>query len=120
MDPWRRIVRLSFAYGPMFARRRGLVIAPGLLHVAGMAKQAPLPKQRHYRNPAWNRAVRHRELPGCREHGLQRRIEILSESEVDHWEAIASNPVSSGRKTPDGAAPNWQSGLPAMCVSPDL
>jgi hypothetical protein len=98
MDPWRRIVRLSFAYGPMFARRRGLVIAPGLLHVAGMAKQAPLPKQRHYRNPAWNRAVRHRELPGCREHGLQRRIEILSESEVDHGKLSRLIPSAAGER----------------------
>ena len=45
-------VRLGFAHGPTFERRRRLVIAPGLLHVAGMAKQAPLPKQRHSRNPA--------------------------------------------------------------------
>jgi hypothetical protein len=36
---------------PMFARRRGLVIAPGLLHVGGHGQASPLPKQRHYRNP---------------------------------------------------------------------
>ena len=66
MDPWKRVCSRTHelqatcrklcraaSHGPMFARRRGLVIAPGLLHMAGMAKQAPLPKQRHYRNPAW-------------------------------------------------------------------
>jgi hypothetical protein len=53
MDPYAPIAsRLSFPYGSMFARRRGLVIAPGCATLAGMAKQAPLPKQRHYRNPA--------------------------------------------------------------------
>ena len=31
MDPWTHRRPLWFAYGPMFARRRGLVIAPGLL-----------------------------------------------------------------------------------------
>jgi hypothetical protein len=29
MDPSKRVLRLSFAYGPTFERRRGLVIAPG-------------------------------------------------------------------------------------------
>ena len=44
--------------------------------------------------------------------------EIYCESEIDHGNA--SNPVSSGRTTPDGAAPNWQSGLLAITVCTQL
>ena len=65
MDPWKRVCSRTHelqatcrklcraaSHGPMFARRRGLVIAPGLLHVGGHGQASPLPKQRHYRNPA--------------------------------------------------------------------
>jgi hypothetical protein len=65
MDPWKRVCSRTHelqatcrklcraaSHGPMFARRRGLVIAPGLLHVGGHGQASPLPKQRHCRNPA--------------------------------------------------------------------
>ena len=46
-------VRLGFAHGPTFERRRGLVIAPGVApRWRAWPSKAPLPKQRHYRNPA--------------------------------------------------------------------
>ena len=32
------------SYGPMFARRRGLVIAPGLRHVGGHGQASPSPQ----------------------------------------------------------------------------
>ena len=46
----------------MFARRRGLVIAPGLLHMAGMAKQALSPNSDATEIRQANRAVRHRDF----------------------------------------------------------
>ena len=77
-------VRLGFAYGPMEARAftqrmkckslagSRLVIAPGgCATLAGMAKQANSDTTEIQRG---NRAVRHRELPACREHGLQGRL----------------------------------------------
>ena len=33
-----------WTHGPMFARRRGLVIAPGLLHVGGHGQASPSPQ----------------------------------------------------------------------------
>ena len=43
----------------------GLVIAPGSATLAGMAKQAPLPKQRHYRNPARKSSGASSRPSGC-------------------------------------------------------
>ena len=54
---------------PIFTRRRGLVIAPGLLHVGGHGQASPSPQTN--RNPARVRAVRHREVSGRREHGVR-------------------------------------------------
>jgi hypothetical protein len=48
----RKLCRAA-SYGPTFERRADLSSRPGgCAMLASMAKQAPLPKPRHYRNPA--------------------------------------------------------------------
>jgi hypothetical protein len=63
------------SYGSMFARRRGLVIAPGLLHVGGHGQARPLsPNSDTTEIQRGNRAVRHLNISGRREPGLQGRV----------------------------------------------
>jgi hypothetical protein len=59
----------SWAVGTISAGRCGLAIAPGLLHVAGMAKQALSPDSGTTEIQRGNRAMRHLNISGRLEHG---------------------------------------------------
>ena len=90
---------VALVYGPMFARRRGLIIAPRLLHVGGHGQASPslqtatLPKSSEEIRQA-NRVMRHRNLfklrraeaPGARfaKEMTLRRLELKAEMIKSH------------------------------------
>ena len=63
----------SSRFPPMDPRSKGVADLSsrlGCATLAGMAKQAPLPKQRHYRNPAKKSSGASSQVPDRREYGL--------------------------------------------------
>ena len=85
MDPWKRVVYAK--YEMQVTCRKRTCHRTGLLHVGGHGPASPSPQTATLPKFSEEMTVRHRELPGCREHGLQGRFSPL-EAPAAGWRLI--------------------------------
>ena len=90
---------LSFAYGPMFERRRGLVIAPGLLHIGGHSQASPFSQTATL--PKFSEEIEWCVIASFRiaeSMGFKGDFRQMAESEIDHWKLSRLIPSAAGER----------------------